>query len=146
MTEMKTIAPVTLHMLVVLAPIVLAGCAGANPAAEDGASASAAVAATAPTSPPPAASAATPAPPPPAAPRTAQGRNNFPPPPAPPAPPPVAPGLTVEQARAECWMRYDRDKKVARDLDARLKLVETCVNAKMAAQSAAANPASNTAR
>jgi hypothetical protein len=35
--------------------------------------------------------------------------------------------------RGECWMQADRDKKLARDLDKRVKLVEACVEQKMRA-------------
>jgi hypothetical protein len=38
---------------------------------------------------------------------------------------------TTQQARAECWMRYEGDKKAPKDLDQRVKLVEKCVDAKL---------------
>ena len=38
---------------------------------------------------------------------------------------------TVQQARAECWMRYEGDKKAPKDLDQRVKLVEKCVDDKL---------------
>ena len=40
-------------------------------------------------------------------------------------------------ARGECWVRLDRDKRAPKDLDQRVKLVEKCVAAKMAAAPAA---------
>ena len=69
----------------------------------------------------------------PAARPTAAGRNTYPPPPPPPAPPPTQTAMTVERARGECWMKLESDKKAPRDLDRRLKLVETCVADKMSA-------------
>jgi len=45
-------------------------------------------------------------------------------------PPPEEPPATVEQARAVCWMRYEKDKS-ARNLDVKLALVEKCVAEKM---------------
>jgi len=59
--------------------------------------------------------------------------NDFAPPPPPPQAVVQAPGPTVEQIRGECWMQVDRDKKTARDLDKRVKLVEACVERKMSA-------------
>ena len=35
--------------------------------------------------------------------------------------------LTPEEAKAQCWMKYENDKKV-KNIDARLTLVEKCVN------------------
>jgi hypothetical protein len=49
---------------------------------------------------------------------------------------PAAPAYTIEQARAECWMKVERDKKAPRDLEKRSKLVETCASERMAAQGA----------
>ena len=45
------------------------------------------------------------------------------------APPPAAPkvALTPEEAKAQCWMKYENDKKV-KNIDARLQLVEKCVD------------------
>jgi len=57
----------------------------------------------------------------------AAGRNIFSTQPA--APP--TPAYTVEQARQECWMQSERDKKLARDLDKRARMVEACVAEKM---------------
>ena len=71
---------------------------------------------------------------PPTAPRpTPAGRNTTPPPVAPPVVA-AAPGMTVERARAECWMKFESDKKAPRDLDKRVKLVEACTDEKMKAQ------------
>ncbi len=49
--------------------------------------------------------------------------------PAPQAAAPAAPAaaLTPEEAKAKCWMKYESDKK-AKNIDARLKLVEKCVD------------------
>jgi hypothetical protein len=43
-----------------------------------------------------------------------------------PAPPPQEP-LTPEKAKADCWMKYEADKKV-KNIDQRLALVEKCVD------------------
>jgi uncharacterized lipoprotein YajG len=45
---------------------------------------------------------------------------------APSAPPPQA-ALTPEEAKAQCWMKYESDKRV-KSIDARLILVEKCVD------------------
>jgi len=45
---------------------------------------------------------------------------------APAAPPPKA-ALTPEEAKAQCWMKYESDKKV-KNIDQRLTLVEKCVD------------------
>lgn len=45
---------------------------------------------------------------------------------APAAPPPQEP-LTPEKAKADCWMKYEGDKKV-KNIDQRLALVEKCVD------------------
>ena len=47
---------------------------------------------------------------------------------------PATPAYTIEQARAECWMKVERDKKAPRDLEKRSKIVETCATDRMAAQ------------
>src|SRR6185295_4889932 len=44
---------------------------------------------------------------------------------APAAPPPEQ--VTPEKAKADCWMKYEGDKKI-KNIDARLKLVEKCVD------------------
>jgi ABC-type glycerol-3-phosphate transport system substrate-binding protein len=43
-----------------------------------------------------------------------------------PAPPPQEP-LTPEKAKANCWMKYEGDKKI-KNIDQRLSLVEKCVD------------------
>ena len=122
MSEMKPMAAFGWCALPLLAAAFLAACA-ASPT-EESASADAAASVAPVTAPAPA----------PAGPRlTYQGRGMVATPP--PAPPVVAqaPALTIEKARAECWMQADRDRKNARDLDKRVKLVEACVEAKMSA-------------
>ena len=52
---------------------------------------------------------------------------------APSAPPPKA-ALTPEEAKAQCWMKYESDKKV-KSIDQRLTLVEKCVDDTMRGQS-----------
>jgi hypothetical protein len=42
------------------------------------------------------------------------------------APPPQEP-MTPEKAKAECWMKYEGEKKI-KNLDQRLSLVEKCVD------------------
>jgi len=42
---------------------------------------------------------------------------------------------TAQQARAECWMKYEGDKAAPRDLDQRVKLVEKCVDERLHAPS-----------
>jgi uncharacterized lipoprotein YajG len=51
---------------------------------------------------------------------------------APSAPPPKA-ALTPEEAKAQCWMKYESDKKV-KNIDQRLTLVEKCVDDTMRGQ------------
>ena len=66
----------------------------------------------------------------PAARPAAGARTNY----LPPAPPPVVastPVMSVEKARSDCWMKLEADKKAPKDLDKRVKLVETCVGEKM---------------
>jgi hypothetical protein len=57
---------------------------------------------------------------------------------APAAAAPAAPKgpMTPEQAKADCWMRYEEDKKV-KNIDQRLALVEKCVDTTMRGQPAA---------
>src|SRR3954462_16025094 len=43
-----------------------------------------------------------------------------------PAPPPQPP-LTPEKAKADCWMKYEGDKKI-KNIDQRLSLVEKCLD------------------
>ena len=47
---------------------------------------------------------------------------------APPAPAPAAPEgpRTPEKIKADCWMKYENDKKI-KNVDARLALVEKCI-------------------
>ena len=45
---------------------------------------------------------------------------------APAAPPPKA-ALTPEEAKTQCWMKYEGDKKI-KNIDQRLSLVEKCVD------------------
>jgi hypothetical protein len=71
--------------------------------------------------------------PPPAARPSAGGRAMYLPPP-PPTTTQMA-TMTVEKARGECWMKLEADRKAPRDLDRRVKLVETCVADKMSAAS-----------
>jgi hypothetical protein len=49
-----------------------------------------------------------------------------------PAPPPQEP-MTPEKAKADCWMKYESDKKV-KNIDQRLALVEKCVDDTMRGQ------------
>ena len=51
---------------------------------------------------------------------------------APAAPPPKA-ALTPEEAKGQCWMKYENDKK-AKNIDQRLALVEKCVDDTMRGQ------------
>jgi hypothetical protein len=45
-----------------------------------------------------------------------------------PAPPPPPQGpMTPEKVKAECWMKYEGDKKI-KNIDQRLALVEKCVD------------------
>ena len=43
-----------------------------------------------------------------------------------PSPPPPKSALTPEEAKTQCWMKYETDKRV-KNIDARLVLVEKCV-------------------
>jgi ABC-type glycerol-3-phosphate transport system substrate-binding protein len=49
-----------------------------------------------------------------------------------PAPPPQEP-MTPEKAKADCWMKYEGDKKI-KNLDQRASLVEKCVDDTMRGQ------------
>lgn len=51
---------------------------------------------------------------------------------APSAPPPKT-AFTPEEAKTQCWMKYENDKRV-KNLDARLILVEKCVDETMRGQ------------
>jgi hypothetical protein len=47
---------------------------------------------------------------------------------APPAPAPAKQAaLTPEEAKGQCWMKYENDRR-AKSIDERLKLVEKCVD------------------
>ena len=48
------------------------------------------------------------------------------------APPPQEP-MTPEKAKADCWMKYENDKKI-KNIDQRLTLVEKCVDETMRGQ------------
>jgi hypothetical protein len=48
-----------------------------------------------------------------------------------PPPPTTRTAMTVQQARGECWMKVEGDRRAPHDLDRRLKLVEACVGEKM---------------
>jgi hypothetical protein len=51
-----------------------------------------------------------------------------------PAAPAVPKGpMTPEQAKADCWMKYEEDKKI-KNIDQRLALVEKCVDTTMRGQ------------
>ena len=80
--------------------LALGGCAQSNSSAEIAAAA-------APAAPPPAQSAA--------------------PPPAPAPAPAKKAALTPEEAKGQCWMKYENDRR-AKSIDERLKLVEKCVD------------------
>jgi hypothetical protein len=49
------------------------------------------------------------------------------------APAPPKGPLTPEQAKADCWMKYEEDKKI-KNIDQRLALVEKCVDTTMHGQ------------
>jgi hypothetical protein len=53
--------------------------------------------------------------------------------PAPTAPAAPKGPMTPEQAKADCWMKYEEDKKV-KNIDQRLALVEKCVDTTMRGQ------------
>jgi hypothetical protein len=55
--------------------------------------------------------------------------------PVPSAVSPAAP-VTVQKARADCWMDLENNKKAPQDLEQRNKVVEQCVTAKMNGQAA----------
>jgi hypothetical protein len=55
--------------------------------------------------------------------------------PVPSAVSPAAP-VTVQKARADCWMDLENNKKAPQDLEQRSKVVEQCVTAKMNGQAA----------
>ena len=49
------------------------------------------------------------------------------------APTPPKGPMTPEQAKADCWMKYEEDKKI-KNIDQRLVLVEKCVDTTMHGQ------------
>lgn len=49
-----------------------------------------------------------------------------------PAPPPKG-AMTPEEAKTQCWMKYEGDKKI-KNIDQRLALVEKCVDETMRGQ------------
>ena len=52
---------------------------------------------------------------------TAACHKEPPPPPAPQA------ALTPEEVKAQCWMKFENDKRI-KNLDARAALVDKCIN------------------
>jgi hypothetical protein len=50
-----------------------------------------------------------------------------------PAAPPLKGALTPEEAKTQCWMKYEGDKKI-KNIDQRLSLVEKCVDETMRGQ------------
>ena len=63
----------------------------------------------------------------------AAGRGQTPPPVTSAPPEEATPELTLQKARAQCWMKLDSDRKAPRDPEKRLPLVEKCVKEKMSA-------------
>ena len=47
--------------------------------------------------------------------------------------PPLQQPMTPEKAKADCWMKYEGDKKI-KNIDQRLSLVEKCVDDTMRGQ------------
>jgi hypothetical protein len=74
-----------------------------------------------------------------AAPRPAMAARSTSAPPIPPrTPSAMVPSVDpLIDARGECWVKLDRDRRAPKDLDQRVKLVEKCVADKMAALSSA---------
>ena len=110
-------------LLVAAAVVSLAGCAGGSSSADI-----APAAAPPPVDPAPQASVQQQplAPPPASAGRSA--KSAPPPPPAQQAPPPAAQvALTPEEVKAQCWMKFENDKRI-KNLDARAALVDKCIN------------------
>jgi hypothetical protein len=117
MIETVSVSRIPRTLIVALALVTVAGCAGGS--SSSGLS---------PATPEPQMAAAPPAaqptpPPPPSAPagRAVQGAPAAAPPPAKQA------ALTPEEAKGKCWMRYENDRR-AKSIDERLKLVEKCVD------------------
>lgn len=44
-----------------------------------------------------------------------------------PAAPPMTPAQRLTQARVDCWMRVEKDRSAARNIDRRIALVDKCV-------------------
>ena len=111
-------------LIVAAAVALLAGCAGGNSSADI-----APAAAPPPVDPAPQASVQQQPLAPPPAPAGRATRGAPPPPPAQPAAPPPAAqaALTPEEVKAQCWMKYENDKRI-KNIDARLQLVEKCVS------------------
>jgi hypothetical protein len=105
-------------LLIATALLLLEGCAGGNSSAD---LAPAAPQAEAPPPEPAPSTQATPK-------RGAPAGRNLQGAPAPAAPPPPAQqaAATPEKIKADCWMKYEEDKKV-KNIDQRLALVEKCV-------------------
>jgi hypothetical protein len=106
---------ISFRVLLIAAATTLAGCAGENNAADLA----------------PAAPQQAEAPPPepaPAAPkRGAPAGRNMQGAPAPAAPPPAQKvASTPEEIKAQCWMKYEDDKKI-KNLDQRAALVDKCI-------------------
>lgn len=62
----------------------------------------------------------------PPAPSSRATRAAPPPPPQQQAAPAPQVALTPEEVKAQCWMKYENDKRI-KNIDARLQLVEKCV-------------------
>jgi len=108
------IAKLASRILIALAIASLAGCAGGNSSAD-----------LAPAAPPQAEPApVTPAPTTPVQRGAPVGRSTQGAPP--PSAPPRQAAATPEEIKAQCWMRYEDDKKI-KNIDQRLALVEKCI-------------------
>ena len=113
-----TIARISRALIAAAAVSFLAGCAGGNSSADI-----APTAAPPPVEPAPQASVQQqPLPPRPAP----AGRSTQAAPAAPPPPSEQQAALTPEEVKAQCWMKYENDKRI-KNIDARLQLVEKCI-------------------
>ena len=99
----------------VFALLTLAGCAGSESSADLAPAAA---------PPPPPVAQAEPAPAPPSKRGAPAGRSQQAAPPPPPAPAKVA--STPEEVRAQCWMKFENDKKI-KNIDARAEAVDKCI-------------------
>jgi hypothetical protein len=90
---------------IAVSSLALGGCAQSNSSAE--------IAAAAPAAPPPAAA--------------SPSAQSAAPAPAPAPAPAKQAALTPEEAKGQCWMKYENDRR-AKNIDERLKLVEKCVD------------------